>query len=110
MCTCAKRCFLFSFFFSQIQHMRRLRPVRDAGNIKFPTKTKRDPGLTAPVEAETGTSSTDPNKQQTNRKLSEVWNELGQNLKPPPSLIEAAYVCHELLSSNIWGCSQPSNS
>lgn len=50
--------------------------------------------------------------RQTNWELtlSEVWNKLGQDLIPPQSLIEAAYVCHELLSSNIWGFSQPSNS
>lgn len=53
---------------------------------------------------------------QTSRKinwdltLSEVWNKLGRDLIPPQSLIEAAYVCHELLSSNIWGFAQPSNS
>lgn len=51
--------------------------------------------------------------RQTNRELTlfpELGNELGQDLIPPQSLVEAAYVCHELLSSNIWGFSQPSNS
>lgn len=42
--------------------------------------------------------------------LSQVCSELGQDLISPQSLIEEAYVCHELLSSNIWGFSQPSNS
>lgn len=60
---------------------------------------------------EAGSNGRNPNKQTNwELRLSQVWNELGQDLIPPQSLIEAAYVCHELLSSNIWGFSRPSNS
>jgi len=92
-------------------------PDRDAWNIYslqwcFPTKTKQF--LTALFEAKWKLAVVVQiqTSRQTNWELtlSEVWDKLGHDLTPPQSLIEAAYVCHELLSSNIWGFSQPSNS